>query len=135
MTTTDPDLQASKDFHNNPIELAITFKLSEGTFHDQITSAIEGGSNYWARIDVGEHQPGWRNYFTARFTVTEVSDKAKGAIKGRTYELSLDKLKAGIKVMASKYPDHFNDVIREMGDEITGDVLVQCALFGDIVYR
>ncbi len=46
------------DFHDIPVELTITFKLSEGTFHDQVTSAIEGGSNYWARIDVGEHQPG-----------------------------------------------------------------------------
>lgn len=132
--TTDPDLQATKGFHNNSIELAITFKLSEGTFHDQITSAIVTGSNYWARIDVGEHQPGWRNYFTARFTVTKVSDKAKGATKGQTYELSLDKLKTGLQVLATKYPDHFNDIIREMGDAITGDALVQCALFGDIVY-
>lgn len=134
MTTTHPDLETSKGFRNNPIELAITFRLSEGTFHDQVTSAIEGGSNYWARIDVGKHQPGWRNYFDARFTIIEISDEANGAIKGRTYELSLDKLKAGLQVMASKYPDHFNDVVREMGDAITGDVLVQCALFGDIVY-
>ncbi len=36
--------------------------------------------------------------------------------------------------MASKYPDHFNDVVRGMGDATTGDTLVQCALFGDTVY-
>ena len=120
--------------HDNKLVLSITFKLSEGTLHDQVTSAIKGGSNYWARINVGEHQPDGRNYFTAKFTVVEISDEAKGAIRGQTYELSLDKLKAGLQVMASKYPDHFNDVVREMGDAITGDVLVQCALFGDIVY-
>jgi hypothetical protein len=134
MATTDPDLQASKGFHDNPIDLSIKFRLSEGTFHDQVTAAIEGGSNYWARVDVGEHQPGWRNYFTAKFTIIEISDEKAGAIKGQTYELSLDKLKAGLQVLAEKYPHHFGDVIREMGDATTGDVLVQCALFGEIVY-
>lgn len=134
MATTDPDLKASEGFHNNPIELQITFKLSEGTFHDQVTSAIEGGSNYWARIDVGGHQPGWRNYFTAKFTVIEISDEKAGAIEGQTYELTLDKLKAGLQILADKYLHHFKDVIGETGDATTGDVLVQCALFGEIVY-
>ena len=132
--TTNPDLQASKGFHNNSIELTLKFKLSEGTFHDQITSAIEGGSNYWARVDVGKHEPGWRNYFTAKFTVEEISDEKAGAIQGRTYELTLDKLKAGLHILADKYPHHFKDVIQETGDATTGDVLVQCALFGEIVY-
>lgn len=131
MTTTDPDLQASKGFHNNPIDVTLTFRLSEGTFHDQVTSAIEGGSNYWARIDVGEHQPGWRNYFTAKFTIIEDD----GRTLGTTYELTLDKLKAGLQILATKYPHHLNDIIRESGDATTGDVLVQCALFGEIVYR
>lgn len=128
MATTD------HGFHNNPITMTLTFQLSEGTFHDQITSAIEGGSNYWASINVGEHQPGWLNYFTAKFTVTEISDEKAGAIQGQTYELSLDKLKAGLQVLATKYMHHFKDVIDGTGDTTTGDVLVQCALFGEIVY-
>lgn len=127
--TTDPDLQASEGFHNNPIDLAITFKFSEGTFHDQITAAIEGGSGYWARIDVGEHQPGWRNYFTAKFGEYDRNGRIF-----RWHELSLDKLKAGLQVLATKYPHHFIDIVRETGDATTGDVLVQCALLGDIVY-
>ena len=134
MATIDPNFRASEDFHNNPIDVTLTFRLSEGTFHDQVTSAIEGGSNYWARIDPGPHQPGWRNYFTAKFTVTEISDEKKGAIQGKTYELSLDKLKAGLQVLATKYPHHLDDIICGSGDMATGDVLVQCALFGDIVY-
>lgn len=134
MATTDPDLETSAGFHNNPIELSIKFKLSEGTFHDQVTSAIEGGSSYWARIDVGKHEPGWRNYFTAKFTTMEISDEKAGAVQGKTYELSLDKLKTGLQILADKYPFHFSDILQEEGDATTGDVLVQCALFGDIVY-
>lgn len=134
MATKDPNLEAAEGFHNNPIELQLTFKLSEGTFHNHVTSAIEGGSNYWARIDVGQHQPGWRNYFTARFTITEMGDEQAGAVHGETYDLSLDKLKQGLQVLANEYPHHFKDVIAETGDATTGDVLVQCALFGTIVY-
>lgn len=134
MATEDPDLEASHGFHNNPIVMTLTFNLSEGTFHDQVTSAIEGGSNYWARIDVGPHQLGWRNYFAAKFTIIEISDEKAGAVQGRTYELTLDKLKAGLQILADKYPHHFKDVIDETGDATTGDVLVQCALFGEIVY-
>lgn len=135
MATTDPDLLASEALGKNPVKLAITFQLTEGMFHDQVTAAIEGGSNYWASIDVGKHQPGWRNYFTARFTITEISDRKAGTIRGRTYELSLDKLKKGLRIMATEYPHHFKDVIDETGDATTGDVLVQCSLFGDIVYE
>ncbi len=134
MATTDPDLETSRGFHNNPIELSLTFKLSEGTFHNQVTSAIEGGSNYWASIDVGKHEPGWRNYFTAKFTIIEGDEKA-GAVQDKTYELTLDKLKAGLQVLADKYPHHFKDIVDETGDATTGDVLVQCALFGEIVYE
>lgn len=134
MATTDPDLLALEALGKNPVKLAITFKLTEGMFHDQVTAAVEGGSNYWARIDVGKHKPGWRNYFMAKFTVIEISDKKAGVVQGLTYELSLDKLKAGLQVLADKYPHHFKDVIAETGDATTGDVLVQCALFGEIVY-
>ncbi len=134
MATTDSDLETSRGFYNNPIELSLKFKLSEGSFHDQVTAAVERRSNYWARIDVGEHQLGWRNYFTAKFTVTEISDEKAGAVQSQTYELSLDKLKTGLQVLAEKYPHHFANVINETGDATTGDVLVQCALFGEIVY-
>jgi hypothetical protein len=127
--STDPDLEASKALDENPVELVITFRLTEGTFHHQVTSAIEGGIQYWATVDVGTHQPGWRNYFTARIGEHD----CKGRVF-RWHELSLDKLKEGLRVMAAKYPHHFKDVIAETGDATTGDVLVQCALFGEIVY-
>lgn len=129
----DPDL-AREALNKAPVVVALIFNLTEGTFHDQVTSAIEGGSNYWAKIDVGTHRSGWRNYFTAKFTIIEDSDVKAGAIKGKTYRLTLDKLKAGLQVLADKYPHHLKDIIAGTGDAITGDVLVQCALFGEIVY-
>lgn len=134
MATPNDDLKVTEGFHNNPIVMTLTFRLSEGTFHDQVTTSVEGGSNYWAHIDVGKHQPGWRNYFTTKYTIIGDSDEKAGAIQGETYELSLDKLKAGLEIVADKYLHHFKDIIGETGDATTADVLVQCALFGKIVY-
>ncbi len=43
-------------------------------------------------------------------------------------------LHRGIKTMAEKFPRHWADFISENDDAITGDVFVQCCLFGDIIY-
>jgi len=125
----DPDL----DFKFTA-KHTMTIEISEDNLFSHITAAIEGGSNYWARIDVGAHQLGWANYFTASFTIHEESDETKVAINGKLYRLSIAKLIKGLAVLRDKYPHHFCDIIKEDGDATTGDVLVQCALFGDIVY-
>ena len=40
-----------------------------------------------------------------------------------------------MKVMHEKYTRHYADMVSECNaDATTGDVLVQCALFGEIVY-
>lgn len=129
------DLDVSRKFADNLITVTVPFTINEGMLHDQLVSAIEGGSNYWARINVGKHEPGWRNYFTAEFTVTEPGGKATNGtpIEG-TLKMSIPKLIEGLKVLATKYPHHFSDVINESGDATTGDVLVQCALFGEIIF-
>jgi len=99
-----------------------------------VTSAIESshGCRYWAEINVHKHQPGWANYFTASFKVIEVS--SGDAVNGKSYRLSIPRLMKGLAVLAAKYPHHFCDILKQDGDATTGDALVQCALFGDIVY-
>jgi len=36
--------------------------------------------------------------------------------------------------MAEKYPRHFHNFLEENDDAETGDVFIQCCLFGEIVY-
>lgn len=128
-TTTNPDLD-----HKFTGKRSLTVEVTEQNLWYQLTAAIEGGSNYWAEINVHKHEIGWANYFTATFKIHEVSDETKGAIRGKSYALSIPKLMNGLAVLAAKYPHHFCDILKEEGDATTGDVLVQCALFGDIVY-
>lgn len=128
----DKDIEAARRFETQKFN--ITIELHERMLHDQVTAAIEGGSNYWAQITVGKHLPGWSNYFTAKFKIIEISDEERGAFSGQTYELSIEKLKKGLELMAKHSPHHFADVVKETGDAVTGDVTVQYALFGHIVY-
>jgi len=37
-------------------------------------------------------------------------------------------------VMAKKEPRHFADFLKEDYDETTGDVFLQCCLFGEVIY-
>jgi len=125
----DPDLDHKFTGKHN-----LTLEIAEENLHNHVTSAIEssGGCRYWAEINVHEHQLGWANYFTATFKVTEESSGE--AVQGKSYRLSIPKIMKGLAVLAKKYPHHFCDILKEDGDATTGDVLVQCALFGDIVY-
>lgn len=61
-------------------------------------------------------------------TLIEHEDEAKRHV--------LDKaaLERGIQAMAEKFPSHFSDFMNENDDAITGDVFVQCCVFGDTIY-
>lgn len=50
------------------------------------------------------------------------------------YTLDLEAIKRGLDIMAELCAEHFADIVNENEDAITGNVLVQCALLGDIVY-
>lgn len=40
----------------------------------------------------------------------------------------------GLKIMAAKYPRQFADFLLGNGDGSTGDVFLQCVVFGDVVF-
>lgn len=52
----------------------------------------------------------------------------------KQYILTIAKIKRGLTCMAKKFPKHFADIMTENTDIYTADVLVQCALFNDIIY-
>ena len=51
------------------------------------------------------------------------------------YTLTLAKVKKGFEVMAEKFPKCFADFLAEDDDAGTADVLLQCALFGEVKYQ
>ena len=130
-------------------DTAITINRPVRITHNEIAgllcTAFEGGSGYWANVDMAytptdadlkdEATYGdWRgfpaymvNHPDFKLTVTDFEEE-------ETYTLTLETLKKGLKVMAKKYSRHFEDFINENDDADTGDVFLQCAVFGDVIY-
>lgn len=50
------------------------------------------------------------------------------------FELRLDNVALGIEVLATYYPRHFADLVNEKADSVTGDALLQCCIFGELIY-
>ena len=61
-------------------------------------------------------------------------EESEGGGKFITYHLNLEELAGGMVKFANQYQKHFQDFINENSDAITGDVFLQCCLFGKIIY-
>ena len=101
---------------------------------DQMTCALEGGSNYW--IDhITPIYESHKSYsepaaygpdMTPRHFYVEDDHNAS--------LLNWDTLNRGFEVMRDEYPSHWADMVEENGDADTADVFLQCCLFGELVY-
>ena len=56
------------------------------------------------------------------------------ATRPKIFELRLDLIARGLEVLANRYPRHFADLINENADVFTADALLQCCLFGELIY-
>jgi len=122
---------------------------------DLLCSAFEGGSNYWYRIDYDKSEaPKEINYDFfgyeengKKYVFRHVNWPLTGGklfVFDRDAEeddedrfqgyLDLEACKKGLKLMAEKYPRHYGDFADENDDADTGDVFLQLALFGDIIF-
>lgn len=134
------------------ISVTIKKEITLDSISCLICSAFEGGSNYWYEID----------QFVKPETFTFLSDEGDcdegespqvfkhidyplnkgGAVivsvpedeDGKTYTLDLQSIEKGLKIMADKYPAHFNDFLNENDDACTGDVFLQCCLFDEVIF-
>jgi hypothetical protein len=50
------------------------------------------------------------------------------------YELTREKVEKAVVVIWAKYPWHYENIVTDNADADTGDVLIQVAIFGDIIY-
>ena len=119
--------------------------ITHGQIASLLCNAFEGGSGYWANVDMA-YTPtdaemkdeatygdwvGYSAYMVNhpdyKFTLTDCEED-------KSYTLTLETLKKGLKVMATKYSRHFDDFINENDDGDTADVFLQCAVFGDVIY-
>lgn len=121
-----------------------------------LCNAFEGGSNYWYLIDKinfppgmvrgdyaegGKGQDGPSYWHWSQLVPTQaggsltMSTKERDEINGaKKWVLDRDAIQRGLRVMREKYPRHFGDLLAENDDAETGDVFLQCCLFGELVF-
>lgn len=122
-----------------------TAGFSDQNVADLLVSAFEGGSNYWIErcdivskggIEFGSHDQGKDDYYP--WIILAVMGSGELRIHpvedDKTHTLSREKLQHGLDLMANKYPRHWADFVTDHADATTGDVFLQLALLGDIVY-
>lgn len=135
---------------NETIALA-RHRINKRRVSDLLCSAFEGGSNYWYLIEEFHAPPpenlrahaGFRDGQVFRhldYPLCEggylmISDRQiSWNVEMRTARLDLAAVVRGLEVMREKFPRHFGNFLSENDDGETGDVFLQCALFGDVVY-
>jgi hypothetical protein len=135
------------------MKLTIERDYPDQRIRDLLTSAFEGGSNYWYQIlryeyapgltaadfkEGGKMQPpGGYNHPCQLVPLTEgcaVCVVDKEGTDTKVYRLDRTAIAKGLHTMSEKYPKHFADWLTEHDDADTGDCFLQCCLFGDLVY-
>lgn len=116
--------------------LTITRQVSEQLLADLLVTAAEGGSNYWASFT--EPRPAGGEYVSVH--VTEHAPHSRTPRVSRRVGV-LDMLE-GLRNLSravgrSGFPaavKHLNDALEEDYDATTADVVLQMALFDEVIY-
>lgn len=116
--------------------------------------AREGGSNYWLRHirvtypesdipkvyinesegDRGPNASQWEPLYVCPLTEHGYWDVTIDEDDAKPIRLDREAIERGLKLMRDKYPRHFGDALAGNEDAETGDVFLQCALLGELVY-
>lgn len=127
------------------ITYTVAKKITGQTISDQLITAFEGGSNYWAQgayLQSADVMPTERPWYSCPIVFDgdfifelhyDDPDQEEGAGKGRK-TIGQKEVAAGLQIFADKYPAAFAEMIAEEGDASTADLFLQCIVFGDAIY-
>lgn len=125
-------------------------QLGKNAVSDLISTAFEGGSNYWASV-VSTQSPTKLNFRCDLFASDEEPHRyydfplnEGGSVtigyepiyaggKGQE-ELNLQSIEKGLELLAEKYPNRFVAVCDEAYDADDADVFLQLAILNEVVF-
>jgi len=132
------------------MEVKLSVEVSDTRARCLLCNALEGGSSYWLdRIDCyfgdtgitrGDFTKGGKLY-NAEWPIMYLVPLIPGcallmSVANEPVIKSLDRdgIEKGLQVMCDEHQSHFMDFVTEEDDQTTGDVFLQCCLFGGVVY-
>jgi hypothetical protein len=130
------------------VEYKAKDEVCEQMVADLICTAFEGGIGHWASVDSYKKPEkvfkwdlvgtiGGAVYKYVQYPMSEGGAVMLSDSQGETddiWTLDLPSIKKGLVVMATKYPKHYRNFLKEQSDAETGDVFIQCCIFGELVY-
>jgi len=138
------------------MNVTVKVSVSDEQISGLLCTAFEGGANYWyTQLDYelpdgisiedfregGKFQPEGDYWHWCQLiplvegcalTLRDKLDEDDG--DDSPYRITREDIEKGVKVFATKYPRHFSDFINQNDDAITGDVFLQCVVFGEAIY-
>lgn len=112
----------------------VRIDVSEQLLRDLLVTAVEGGSDYWAEFE-DVQRDAELNILSVTVWEQEASSPDNTRISATITPTSMA---LGLERLAqAKFPSaltHFRNAITEEGDAETADVVLQMAVFGDLVY-
>jgi hypothetical protein len=132
----------------------VTIDISRSRIASLLCCALEGGIGYWAQIKKYIEPPKDADLFAGlddswqgdvfrhiHYPMCEAGGglvfqdaTGEGFPNGKTVTLDYATILKGLEVMSKKEPKHFGDFLEENEDATTGDVFVQCCVFGEVVF-
>ena len=130
--------------------MQVTLKIDDEKIASALISAFEGGSNYWYMIEEAHRPDGEQALWPyredsgkvykhidypmnpggfLRISSLEEPERGKLILNRERIEIGLQKL-----AESKDYSHHFRDLMSDNADQITGDVLLQFCLYGDVIY-
>jgi len=117
--------------------MLLKVEIEDQRIKDLLCSAFEGGSNYWYQIESYINP----NNVTVEFRYIDlpfiegcgimIAD-SEGDME--TKLLNREAMEKGLKIMSEICPLHFKNFMTENDDAETGDVFLQCCLYGYIIF-
>lgn len=143
----NPNETISYTDHDKGITLSVPLTVKNSYLWYLLVTAFESGSEgtgSWAQItgytipttliqyDASMTKPvKYADYPLSPGGAVLLADNEDEDVK---FTLDYAAIERGLKVMCEKYPKHWKDLIEDNHDAITADVLVQCALLGEVQY-
>lgn len=91
--------------------------ISSSKFDEVLTTAVEGGINYWCDGVISRDDGSYRL-----------------KVDGDWHTLNVNVVRRGLGLLASSYPYQFMEVVDGVYDSEAADMAVQLGLFEDVIY-
>ena len=129
---------------NSGFEVTTTTVIDVNTIASLLCTAFEGGHGTWFKV-IDRVEPknkvvfhldtDWSKFPLFSYplglggyvTIEDINTKLP-------YHITRFYIEEGLQIMADRFPFHFEDIVKNNEDALTGDVFLQCCTLGDVLY-